>query len=245
MIAIFLDNEFSRTKLVLTKYLLFSLRDTFTIPPIKIGSNEISRSEFIKFLGVHLDQHLKFDQHVAYLSQKISKSVGILYKLKFFIPNSAMITLYHALIQPYILYAIESWFGCSSYLRNRIIILQKKSIRCVFNLNYNDHTSSYFDSARIMTVSQLYELSVLLHIHKTINGNFDNIMSSRLRPLSDAHDFPTRSSQNLIIPMHRSSKFEKSILYTGIKLWNELSLDLRSIESYYAFKSRVKNTLLA
>ena len=62
-------------------------------------------------------------------------------------------------------------------------------------------------------------------------------MYSRLKPLSDAHDLPTRSSQNLIIPMHRSSKYEKSILYTGKKLCNQLSLDLRRIKFHYTFKT--------
>ena len=227
-----------------TKYVVFSLRDNVTISPIMIGVNEIDRSEFVKFLGVFLDQNLKFDRHVTHLSQRLSKSVGILNKLKFFIPNIAMINLYYALIQPYIEYAVESWYGCSSYLRNKIFVLQKKSVRCIHNLKYNDHTSSYFSSSKIFNINQLYEYRVLIYFHRVIHENFDNNLFAHLRTHTDNHDFPTRSSHNLVIPAHRCSKYEKSFLYTGIKLWNKLPLELRQIVSSGIFRSRVRSLLL-
>ena len=226
-----------------TKYILFSLRRTVTLPPIMIGNSEIERVESIKFLGVHLDQNLKFDQHITYLSHKLSKSIGILNRIKFFMPEPVMIKLYYALIQPYILYAIKSWYGCSSYLRNKILVLQKKSVRCIFNLQYNDHTLNYYKLAKIMNINQLYELRVLIYFHKTIYKNHDACMYPNLRPLSDAHDFQTRSSHNLIIPRHRSSKYEKSLLYSGIQLWNKLPIELRKIESCSIFKNKISTML--
>ena len=68
-------------------------------------------------------------------------------------------------------------------------------------------------------------------------------MYPNLRPISDAHDFQTRSSHNLIIPRHRSSKYEKSLLYSGIKLWNKQPIELRKIESCSIFKNKISTML--
>lgn len=229
-----------------TNYIIFSLRNAIAMPPVMIGNSEIFRTASTKFLGLHLDQHLKFDQHIASLSQKLSKSIGILYRLKFYMPSHVLKNLYFALIHPYLQYAIESWYGCSSYLQNRIFVLQKKSVRCIFNLPFNEHTSQYFNQANIMNLHQLYKYSVLIYFHKTIHANNNNInFSPHLIYHFNVHNFSTRFSNNFVIPRHRTSKYEKSLLYSGTKLWNQLPSELKQISSTIAFKNKLRFLLFS
>ena len=69
-----------------TKYISFSYRSSADLPPIFISRSAIERSASLKFLGVMIDEHLTFKNHVQYISKKISRSVGILNKLKFYLP---------------------------------------------------------------------------------------------------------------------------------------------------------------
>ena len=42
-----------------------------------------------KFLGVYIDQHLEWKTHVNCIAAKISKSVGLLYKAKYYLPSNS------------------------------------------------------------------------------------------------------------------------------------------------------------
>ena len=52
-----------------------------------------------KYLGVIIDSKLKYDKHIDYISGKISKSIGVLFKLsKMKIPKSILKQIYYSLI---------------------------------------------------------------------------------------------------------------------------------------------------
>ena len=65
---------------------------------ININGDEIKQVNFTKFLGIYIDEHLSWAQHVNYLSTKIARNVGILSKLKHFLPMYIMHTLNYSLL---------------------------------------------------------------------------------------------------------------------------------------------------
>ena len=58
--------------------------------------DDIKQVNFTKYLGIYIDQHLSWDPHIDYLSKKIARNVGILSKLKHFLPMYIMNTLYYS-----------------------------------------------------------------------------------------------------------------------------------------------------
>ena len=65
--------------------------------------------ENCKFLGVIIDENLTCKQHILYITDKIAKSTGILSKIRHYISNNLLITLYDTLIYPYLYYANIVW----------------------------------------------------------------------------------------------------------------------------------------
>ena len=106
-------------------YLVFSGRRAFNLPEINLNGQSINQSENTKFLGLIIDEKLKFKCHIKHIKSKLSKSIGILHKLKHMLPSQALLTIYQSLVIPYISYAIETWHGAPKYLINQIFILQK------------------------------------------------------------------------------------------------------------------------
>ena len=90
-----------------TKYMIFSNRKLLHLRNIKIGSATIEETNNIKFLGIIFDKHLTFKNHVGVVAQKISKSVGISFKLSKYLSLEIIKTLYYSLINPFLLYGIE------------------------------------------------------------------------------------------------------------------------------------------
>ena len=108
-----------------TRYNLFSCRNIAYLPPISIGNSMMERSVSLKFLGIMVDEHLTFKNHVHYVSNKLSRSVGILNKLKLFLPFKASKSIYFAFILPYLNYVTKIWHAGYQNITERIFVLQK------------------------------------------------------------------------------------------------------------------------
>ena len=63
-------------------FLVFSYREKILLSPNRMGTESIAQTERIKFLGVNLDENLSFKAHIDEICAKLSRTVGILFKLK-------------------------------------------------------------------------------------------------------------------------------------------------------------------
>ena len=100
-----------------TKYLFFhkqSKKDDIPLclPKLIINNYEIQRVESIKFLGVLLDQHLTWKEHIKLTENKIAKNIGILYKVRPYLDKRALLCLCYSYIHSYVNYANTAW--CST-----------------------------------------------------------------------------------------------------------------------------------
>ena len=127
-----------------TKYMILSYKRLLHLTNIKIGSATIEETNNIKLLRIIFDKHLTFKNYVDVIARKISKSVGILFKLSKYRPLEIIKTLYYSLINPFLLYGIEVWHGTYANITNKIFILQKNACRAIHNLPFNTHTTEYF-----------------------------------------------------------------------------------------------------
>ena len=71
-----------------TVFMLFQhSRKEIVLPQIKIGGNEIKNVEHFNFLGTTINKHMNWKHHVNTLSSKINRTIGILNRLKHFLPT--------------------------------------------------------------------------------------------------------------------------------------------------------------
>ena len=92
------------------------------------------------------------------MSMKVAKSIGLLFKLNRLTPETILKTLHTSLIHPYLLYGIEAWHGTCKNNTSKIFVLQKKAIRAINNLAYNEHINACFKCNKILKLSDRYEL---------------------------------------------------------------------------------------
>ena len=79
-----------------TNYILFRPRqkpitvsDTITVDNIPV-----QQAEGTKFLGVLLDRHLSWKCHIYHVAKKVSKTIGIISKARFFLSSQSLLSLY-------------------------------------------------------------------------------------------------------------------------------------------------------
>ena len=63
------------------------------------NNNNVSQASSQKHLGLTLDNRLTFDEHLTNVSNKISKTIGLLRKLQNILPRPALLTMYKRFIR--------------------------------------------------------------------------------------------------------------------------------------------------
>ena len=98
---------------------------------IIIRNTEISSVRSTKFLGVIVDDKLNLKEQIQYIENKISKSIGILYKVRPYLCTGTLRNLYFSFIYPYLIYCNDVWGNACSTHIGPIIKLQKRAVRTI------------------------------------------------------------------------------------------------------------------
>ena len=120
------------------------------IYPLFYDSFQLEQVTSIKFLGIYISDTLTWDSHINYLTRKLSKISGSLFKLRQCIPRVMMRQIYYALVNSQLIYGINVWgtAGSASNL-SKLFAAQKKAIRTLFHIRrlsryIPGHTKKYF-----------------------------------------------------------------------------------------------------
>ena len=66
-----------------------TVSDTITLDNFAVQQVEVT-----KFLGVLLDQHLSRKYHINHVVKKVSNTIGIISKARFFLSSQSLLSLY-------------------------------------------------------------------------------------------------------------------------------------------------------
>ena len=224
-----------------TYYVLFSNRrkpkhqDLY----LSIGETRILEKTCTKFLGIIIDQKLDWHAHLAHISNKVSRALYILHKIKHILPRQHLLTVYYSLIHPHIDYGLIVWGRTTKKYLNNIIVLQKKAIRAINRLPYNDHTNDYFLNMRVLKVRDLYEMQIARYFYKLHNARLSTSLKQILtfqRPVF--HSYNTRKNTTQYAP-------SKQLKRIGIPIWDNIPNEIRCQVTFTSFKKQMKSYMLS
>ena len=83
-----------------------------------LNNVSLERVQCTKFLGIIIDDGLKWTNHISFIKNKIAKAFGIILRARKFFNKKTLLNLYHAFIFPYLIYCVEIWGNAANiYLR--------------------------------------------------------------------------------------------------------------------------------
>ena len=100
---------------------------------IKIQKIALCQKTHIKYRGVIVDSTLGWKQKIKNITCKISRAIGIMYKLRPFLNSTMMKNIYYSIIYSHIVYAIQVWGSAWKIETDKILVLQKRTIRFISN----------------------------------------------------------------------------------------------------------------
>ena len=96
-----------------------------------------------------VDESLTWKHQFANDARKISKSIGIIYRSSFCLPDTSLRTLYYTLVYLYLVYYVSERASTHPTNVKRIVILQKISNRIFCKKPFDAHSDPILGVIRI------------------------------------------------------------------------------------------------
>ena len=63
----------------------------------RISGQKIEISNRVKYLGIQIDQHLNWNEHIKNIIPKLTRAIGILSKIRHYVPKFLLKTIYYSI----------------------------------------------------------------------------------------------------------------------------------------------------
>ena len=213
------------------------------IPKLIINDSVIERVREFNFLGLTINESLNWSSHCSKIANKISRTLGVMNRLKRYLPFSALKLMYDSLILPHLQFGITCW----GFETSRIIKLQKRAMRIMTLSKYNAHTEPLFKELKLLKVKDIFDVQCMKFWHKFTNGLLPKFFRCMFRYNHEIHDIETRSHDSLHLFPTRTSGARLVLRHYIPELLQKLPDDVsRKVRTHSidTFVSHVKTYLI-
>ena len=144
-----------------TNYMLFSNSLDSLPSDIIFDNTPLKHVPLTKFLGTTVDDKLSWKPHIDNICKIISRNIGVINRLKLYLPQSSLFMLCSSLILPYLNYGLLVWGNTHHTLLERVVLLQKRVIHIICNAPIRSHTDPLFFLNNILKIKDLYLFSLV------------------------------------------------------------------------------------
>ena len=216
-----------------TQLMLFSgFKKTKPSIDPKMEGESISETVKSKFLGVILDNKLSWKDHIAYISGKTARGIGIILKARKYLLKESMIGLYYSFIYPYLIYRNHVWgLACKTHL-DYLIKLQKRAIRIIVGVHPRTHTEPLFQKLKLLKCEDINKY-LIGRLMFRIQNNELPIFQNFFTRNRDVQFHDTRQKDYFHIPPFKTKLGKSSLRYNGASIWNvilKVGIDTKSSE---------------
>lgn len=184
-----------------TKEVIFDPKEVRVHDPVVIGDRVIEQVSSYKYLGIYIDNTLKWNVHVDYLCKKLAQRLHFLRRLRLFgVCTGIMSTFYNAVLESLIRYGMAAWFGSLTVqLKSKILKMVKIAMKVIGKK----------DSQSLQTI---FERTVISLAHRVLKDP-SHMLFTEYELLPSGRRF--RASR------YRSNRYKLSFLPTSITLLNK------------------------
>ena len=162
-----------------TYYQVYSMQTSSNDLAILIDQTYIKRARTVKYLGVLIDEDLKFKSHIGKVAGLVSRNLGIISRARYLLDKKQLLLLYNALILPYFTYCLVIWGSNYESTLQPIILLQKRAIRLICGAGRIAHTAPLFRELKVLMVVDLLHYHLLLILHDFLLGKLPQPIATK------------------------------------------------------------------
>ena len=213
-----------------------------------IRIKNIVKRDFIKYLGIYIDNNLNWEYQIKHVNSKIAKNTGIISKLRYYIDLKMLKHLYYTLIYPYINYGLMSWGNTYATKLNKVRTCQNKCIKNMFFASKKESATLYMNLLSILKLDNVFKLKIATFTYKIINEDIHipRIFTNIISIASTQHSYSTRfaEKQNFIRSKARTNYGVFTFRFISSNIWEEIPYHIKKSNSVSVFKNRYSQFLI-
>lgn len=182
---------------------------------IHIDQNIINRVEHTKYLGIEIDQFMKWDRQIETTTKKCRYILLLFWKMKNILTCSQMLVIYHALFISISTYGIIGWGGAYDSHLKLLQAVQNRLFKILKTKCEKDR--QIFSNLKLLTIKQYYRFEAL-------KFNFKSMISNRDTRREEAR---TRHA-SIQTPLSRKTIGQKNHLHTAVTIFNRIPIWIKN-----------------
>ena len=201
---------------------------------IKINGELIVEKEYVKYLGLLIDNKLQWKQQIAHVKSKLQRGIGLLNRLKIYATKEVLSAAFHSFITPFVDYGLINWGTASSFSLNPIRKCVVKAINKVLPKSVSNKTFLTFDD---ICTGNIGKFMWKLH-HEELPACIQKMF------IYNKDKRTTRIQSKFMLEIPVTNYKRRFVNFNGLKTWHQIPDHIKSCNSIHSFKSKYKHALL-
>ena len=186
--------------------------------------------KIVKYVGILIGSKLNWDFHIDNLSTKLSRASGMLGKVRYYVNQKVLISIYHGIFASLLSYGCQIW-GQNNNIHLKMKKLQDKAIRIINFKPLCYPVNTLYKNCEILKFKDNIDLLNCLYAHDNINSYLPKTLFNKLALARNIHSHRTRHSEidQIFIPIVRTtSSGLNSIRNRSALTWNYFNRTIRN-----------------
>ena len=182
----------------------------------------IQESRVVKNLGLYMDRHMTFVDHVDHVVAKCSGSLVALTHARHSLPRASLKPIVTALVMTIIRYCVSIYGTCSKTELHRIQKIINFGARVISGKKKFDHISEVLKSLNWLSSSQLAQYHRAQMVRRVVSLELPETLYSIIAAADHRHEHQTRHNNQMRLPAIRTETGRRQLAYSGVKLYNDV-----------------------
>lgn len=195
-----------------------------------LKNTQLENVTHCKYLGLTLDQTLKWDLHINNICLTVSKYIGLFYRIRRWLSVEHLNIVYKALVLPRLSYCDVVWGNCNQMLCDKVERLQNRAGRAILKVPVRTSSNLIRTKLGWKPLCDRRKDNLCITMFKCISGLVPEALQNYFSFIKNRHSHFTRGSAqgNIAVSFKpRTEAGRRSFLFRGVKAWNLISANVK------------------
>lgn len=212
---------------------------------IIINGEKIEVVKSMKYLGVIIDDQLKFDENAKYVNKKVACKIFLFGRISKNLTFSARQKVYQSIILPHFQYCASLLYASNNTCIDKLQKLQNRALRIVLRCKRRTHVKAMLQATSSLSVKQEIIFGTLKLAFKIRNGLVPKYLSGASKINRETHNYNLRNNDDFRLPLYRKTSTQRMLMYNGLREFNNLPSEIKSEIRFPNFVSKVKEIVIS
>ena len=126
------------------------------------------------------------------------------------------------------------------HIRGKLFIVQKKIVRAITFIKSKDHSAPLMKSCNVLNIPDTNKYMASTFVYKCVKGSI-SLCEDWFRHYRNIYNTSSILGDPLFVPQYLIMHSRQLIVYSGSKIYNDVPMEIKSLNNPESFKYNLKN----